>query len=231
MSESCQCQGIEQQFDRRHVAAKLEQYRRRGPAASTRHLVEALVALGIDGMTLLDIGGGVGAIQHALLRAGVREAVSVEASTAYLEAARGEAARLGLGDRIVQVPGDFVDLADRLADADVVTLDRVICCYDDMERLVGSSVERARRLYGVVYPRDTWWVRAAMAIWYNARYRLRRNPMRNFIYRTADVEATIRRHGFERLSHLEMGAWQVAVFGRGPEGIRVSMEAGSAPGG
>ena len=214
MSESCQCQGIEQQFDRRHVAGKLERYRRRGSAASTRQLVDALEALGIDGMTLLDIGGGVGAIQHELLRAGVREAVSIEASKAYVEAAGVESERLGLGDRIVQLPGDFVDLADQLADADVVTLDRVICCYDDMERLVGLSVERTRRFYGVVYPRDTWWVRAGMAIWYNARYRLRRNPMRNFIYRTTAVEATIRRHGFERLYHRKMGAWQVAVFGR-----------------
>jgi methyltransferase family protein len=213
-SESCQCQGIEQQFDRQHVADKLERYRRGGPAASTRQLVDALKALGIEGMTLLDVGGGVGAIQHALLRAGVREAVSVEASSAYLAAARLEAERLGLGDRIVQLPGDFVDLADQLADADIVTLDRVICCYDDMERLVGNSVQRARRFYGVVYPRDTWWVRAGMAIWYNARYRLRRNPMRNFIYRTAAVEATIRRHGFERLFHRELGPWQVAVFGR-----------------
>jgi magnesium-protoporphyrin O-methyltransferase len=214
MSESCQCQGIEQQFDRDHVAGKLVQYRRRGPAASTRQLVNALRSLGIDGMTLLDIGGGVGGIQHALLRAGVREAVSIEASSAYADAARLEAERLGLGDHIVQLRGNFVDLADQLGDADIVTLDRVICCYDDMERLVGLSVERARRFYGLVYPRDAWWVRAAMAIWYNARYRLRRNPMRNYIYRTAAVEATIRRRGFERLFHREMGPWHVAVFGR-----------------
>ena len=215
MSESCQCQGIERQFDRRHVARKLEDYRRRGPAASTRQLVDALTELGVEGMTLLDVGGGVGAIQHELLRAGVREAVSVEASTAYIEAARGEAERLGIGDRIMQIKGDIVDLVDQLADADVVTLDRVICCYDDMERMVGSSAERARRFYGVVYPRDIWWVRAAMAIWYNARFRLRRIPMRNFIHRTAAVEAVIQHHGFERLFYREMGAWQVAVFGRG----------------
>lgn len=214
MSESCQCQGIEQQFDRRHVARKLEEYRRRGPAASTSQLVDALKALGIGGMTLLDVGGGVGPIQHELLRAGVRAAVSVEASTAYVEAARSEAERLGLDDRITHVRGDVVDLADQLAEADVVTLDRVICCYDAMERLIAASAGRARRFYGVVYPRDTWWVRAAMAVWYNARYRLRRNPMRNFIHRTVAVEAAIRRHGFERLFNREMGAWQVAVFGR-----------------
>ena len=80
---------------------------------------------------------------------GVRDAVNVEASSAYLDAARDEAERLGLADRIVNVQGDFVDVAEQLADADLVTLDRVICCYDDMERPVSCSVERASRLYGV----------------------------------------------------------------------------------
>lgn len=214
MSESCQCQGIEQKFDRDHVARKLRDYRRRGPAATTLQLIDALSSQGVDGMTLLDIGGGVGDIQHRLLDAGVRDAVSVEASSAYIEVARAEAERLGLADRIVNVQGNFVELADQIAGADVVTLDRVICCYDDMERLVGRSAEHARRLYGVVYPRDTWWVRAGTAVWYNARHRLRRNPMRNFVYPTADVEAAIRRQGLERRFHRDMGAWQVAVFAR-----------------
>jgi magnesium-protoporphyrin O-methyltransferase len=214
MSESCQCQGIEQKFDSRHVARKLSEYRRRGPAATTLRLIDALRSEGIDGMTLLDIGGGLGDIQHRLLGSGVSKAVSIEASSAYLKVARAEAERLGLADRIVNVQGNFVDLADQIADADIVTLDRVICCYDDMERLVGRSATRARRLYGVVYPRDTWWVRAGTAVWYNARHRLRRNPMRNFVYRTADVEAAIRRQGLERRFHRDMGAWQVAVFAR-----------------
>jgi hypothetical protein len=214
LPESCQCQGIEQKFDRDYVARKLREYRRRGPAATTLQLIDALRSQGVDGMTLLDVGGGVGAIQHRLLGSGVRKAVNVEASSAYLDAARDEAERLGLADRIVNVQGDLVDAAEQLTDADLVTLDRVICCYDDMERLVTRSVERARRLYGVVYPRDTWWVRAGMALWYNGRHWLRRNPMRNFVHRTADVEAVIRRHGFERRFHRDMGAWQVAVFAR-----------------
>jgi hypothetical protein len=214
MSESCQCQGIEHKFDGDYVGRRLRDYRRRGPAATTLQLVDALTAQGVDGMTLLDVGGGLGAIQHRLLGAGVREAVNVEASSAYLQAARTEAERLGLADRIVGLQGNFIDVADDIADADIVTLDRVICCYDDMERLVGRSAQRARRLYGVVYPRDTWWVRAGTAVWYNARHRLRRNPMRNFVFRTVDVEAAIARQGLERRYLRDMGAWQVAVFAR-----------------
>jgi len=38
--------------------------------------------------------------------------------------------------------------------------------------------------------------------------------MRNFVYRTTDVEAAIQRHGLERRFHRDMWAWQVAVFAR-----------------
>ena len=35
---------------------------------------------------------------------------------------------------------------------DILTLDRVICCYPDMQKLVGLSAKRARKLYGLIYP-------------------------------------------------------------------------------
>ncbi len=42
--------------------------------------------------------------------------------------------------------GDFVEVAGSIQPADIVTLDRVICCYPDVERLVGLSSQRATRL-------------------------------------------------------------------------------------
>ena len=92
----CQCQGIESQFNAKQAAKELKDYRRRGPRKSTRMLIEALGAEGIKGMTLLDIGGGVGAIQHELLSAGVSSATDVEASLAYMETAKEEAQRRGM---------------------------------------------------------------------------------------------------------------------------------------
>jgi hypothetical protein len=53
---------------------------------------------------LLDIGGGIGAIQHELLAAGAAHATSVEAPVAYLEAVREESSRRGLGDRATYRP-------------------------------------------------------------------------------------------------------------------------------
>jgi hypothetical protein len=62
-----QCQGIEDLFSEEYVAGELKRYRRRGPDKTTRILIEALKKDGVEGETLLDIGGGLGAIQHELL--------------------------------------------------------------------------------------------------------------------------------------------------------------------
>jgi predicted RNA methylase len=71
------------------AGSQLRKYREKGPVASTQVLIVALKAEGVEGATLFDIGGGVGAIQHELLAAGATQVTSVDASAAYLEAARG----------------------------------------------------------------------------------------------------------------------------------------------
>lgn len=211
--DCCQCQGIESQFGRDEAERKLREYRKRGPTRSTRLLLEALIAEGIGGASLLDIGGGVGALQHELINAGLAHATDIDASSAYLAAARGEAARQGHADRVRYVHGNFAELAASLPDAEVVTLDRVICCYHDMPALVGRSAAKARRLYGLVYPRDTWWVRAGVAA-ENLALRLQRSPFRVFAHPSAAVDAAVRAQGLERRLARTAGLWQVLVYAR-----------------
>ena len=116
-------------------------------------LLDAIRAEGVDGASLLDVGGGVGVVQHELLAAGVSSAVSVDASSAYLAVAKEEAERRGHADRLEQHHGNFVDVAPQIGQADIVTLDKVICCYHDVEQLVRLSSAKAKRVYAVVYPR------------------------------------------------------------------------------
>ena len=209
----CQCQGIEDMFNERAVSRELSQYHAKGPDVTTQMLVDTLKREGIQGLTLLDIGGGIGAIQHALLEAGLRNATEVDASQAYIRAARAEAQRRGLAEQVSFQHGDFVDLAAQIPPADIVTLDRVICCYPDMDKLVSLSLARASKLYGLVYPRDTWWLRIGFAIM-NFFYKLQRNPYRAFMHPTRAVEAMITSNGFTRRFFRRTLVWQVAVYSR-----------------
>lgn len=209
----CQCQGIESSFDHKRALKELEAYRENGPANTTRIFLEALRAIGVEGRSLLDVGGGVGALQHELAKAGVSRIVSVEASTAYLETAREEAGRRGYIDRACYRHGDFVDLAPQIETADIVTLDRVICCYHDVESLVGLSAARAGYVYGLVYPRDTWWTKLYTQL-RNALFRLQGNPFRIFVHPSQAVEAVIHKNGLRRKFHWHSANWQVAVYQR-----------------
>jgi magnesium-protoporphyrin O-methyltransferase len=174
-------------------------------------LIAALEQGGVAGQTLLDIGGGLGAIQHALLAAGASRATHVDASSAYLVLARREAERRGLASRIATLHGDFVALAPRLPPADLVTLDRVICCYDDMPALVRLSARLARRRYGLVYPRDTWWLRAAIRL-ADLILRAFGSQFQAFAHRTRQVEGILQEEGLEKVYYRRTLLWQLAVF-------------------
>ena len=199
------------QFDRKLALRDLRDYRKGHLAATTEALIEALVRAGVEQSTVLDIGGGVGAIQFALLDAGAREATSVDVSAPYLDASREEAARQGRTGRITFQLGDFVELAPRIPAADIVTLDRVVCCYARMEMLVRLSAERSRRLYGLVYPRDRWLERAVVQV-QNVFRALRRNPFRSFVHSVAAMDALIRSLGFTLRHKVRTFAWEVAVY-------------------
>jgi magnesium-protoporphyrin O-methyltransferase len=214
MAMSCPgCTGGANVFGEKAARSNLKSFQRNGPAKNTRILLAALRAAGVDGLTLLDIGGGVGAISWELLKSGAASATQIDASQAYVAAATSEATREGVGDRFTARQGDFVALAPETPSADIVTLDRVICCYPDMRALVSQSAARATKLYGAIYPRDVWWTRPASGV-LNALLRLFRVPLRNYIHPTAAVDAALREQGLTPRFQRDAWYWQIVVYGR-----------------
>lgn len=213
MPQSCCTGDYDRLFNEKAARDDLESYRRHGPRGSTERLIDAIRTMGVDGATLIDIGGGVGVIQHELLAAGAAASIDVDASHAFLAAAREEAVRRGFGDRAAHRYGDFVELAPEVEPADLVTLDRVICCYPDMTALVSASASRARRAYGLVFPVDRWWIRLG-ARFGNVLARLFCGTFRAHIHPTREVDAVVRSHGFEPAMHHRGLVWQTIVYRR-----------------
>jgi len=213
MPPSCCKPDYDAQFDAKHARQDLLTLRRDGPDGSTRRLIDALRREGVEGATLLDIGGGVGAIQLELLAAGAVSSLDVDASAAFLAVAEEEADARGFGDRVAYRYGDFVELADSVEPADIVTLDRVLCCYPDVRALVSGSVGRAKRLYGLVYPVDRWWTRLVGRTG-NLLFRLLRNDFRLHVHSPALVEQLVGEAGFERRYQHAGWVWQTVVYAR-----------------
>ena len=197
----------------RQARHDLKRYHKEGADPTTRALVDLIKSAGVQGAHLLDIGGGVGAIHHELLDAGLYAATHVDASRAYLDVAAGEASKRGHGDRVRFVAGDFVAVAGEVPDADVVTLDRVICCYGDMAALVRASAGKAKRLYGAVFPRDHWYLTPAFGA-INLWKRVTGSRFRVFLHPVAEIDAASRAQGFRQKSHLRTFVWNVALYER-----------------
>ena len=209
---SCsQCVGLDEEFNPKVARRQLRRYVRRGPKRTTRWLLEAIRDRKLEEPSVLDIGGGVGEIQHELASDGVTDVTGVDASSAYLEQCRLEAERRGYADRAKHIFGSFTDLHNQVDPADIVTLDRVICCFDDVDTLVDRSVAKARALYGLVYPRETWWTALGFRL-VNAMQRLRRADFFVFLHPTDQVESIIAKHGFSRVFRRTSLVWQVALY-------------------
>ena len=209
----CQSDAFDSIFSDKRAAKRLRRYRKKGPDKTTRMLLDALRAEGIEGVSLLDVGAGIGVVHHELLRAGARTAVHVDAAIPQLDVAKAETARRGNSERVSFLQGDFVTLAPTIAAADVVTLDRVICCYPDMKTLVSASARKARRLYGAVFPRERWMTKAAMAVG-NAVLRLRKHPFRAYVHPTDAIDTEIQRAGLKPRSIRDTLVWPIAVYSR-----------------
>jgi magnesium-protoporphyrin O-methyltransferase len=211
---TCQhCRAAETTFGAKVAASDRRRYQRRGPDRTTREIVSAVRGLGLRQASLLDIGAGIGVIHHELLDQGVEVAVHVEAARAYLDSARAESEARGHGGRVRFLHGDFLDVADAVEPADLVTLDRAVCCYPDAASLLASAAARSRIALALSYPRDRWYVRLVVRL-QNLLRRIRRDPFRTFVHPEPAIRQTLTRAGLRPVGERVLFAWRVELYRR-----------------
>ena len=207
------CEITDNAFSEAEARSERRGYSRNGPPKQTRLILEAIRTLGLKKAALLDIGGGIGAIHHELLEDVVQEATHVDASSAYLKEAKAEAARRGHGERVNFIHADFTDVAADIPKADIVTLDRVVCCYPDFRGLLQAAAGHSRNALALTYPRETWYLRIFLKV-ANFFQRLRRDPFRVFLHPVAEMDSLIKREGFERITLRRLFVWEMALYQR-----------------
>jgi 2-polyprenyl-3-methyl-5-hydroxy-6-metoxy-1,4-benzoquinol methylase len=209
------CQITDKTFGEGDARSGLRSYRKRGPAAQTREILKAVRSVGLKDATLLDVGGGIGVIHHELLEDTASTATHVDASRAYLNAAQGEASRRGHADRVNFIHADFSDVASQLPPADIVTLDRVVCCYPDFRSLLTAAAGRSKHIIAMSYPRETWYTRLVMGSM-DLFQSLRRDPFRVFVHPVAEMDAVLHANGFQRVFLKRLFVWEIAHYTRFP---------------
>jgi magnesium-protoporphyrin O-methyltransferase len=199
-------------FNRRVADKDARRYRRKGLTGTARTLTK--LAGDVGGASVLDVGGGIGAIELELLDAGAERATSVELSGAYEDAAAALLAERGVTDRVDRRVADFLAEADSVGTHDVVVLHRVVCCYPDAGALVGAAAELARRRLLLTYPQNRAVIRIGVRA-VNAFLRLSRCGFRTYAHPVERIHAEAARHGLS-LEARERGGfiWESAVFAR-----------------
>ncbi len=201
------------QFDSKRAERDLLRYRRHGADATTRLIVAELRRWPLEGLRLLDVGGGIGVISCELSETSISSAAIVEASPAYLEVARREVA-LKFGSRPIQfVLGDFAVIAGTLPDADVVTLDRVVCCYPDAEALLVAAAAHTRQVLAFTYPRDRWYVRVMVGL-ENFLRRLQGKKFRMFVHAPERMAEALEASGLVRAKQRKTLVWMLDLYHR-----------------
>jgi magnesium-protoporphyrin O-methyltransferase len=207
---NCCARDYEKMFGRKTAEREVRRFRKRGLRGSAMALAE--LAGDVHGESVLEIGGGIGTIEIELLEAGADRTTNVELATTYEDSARALLGERGLSERVDRRIGDFVADAGEIPVHDVVVMHRVVCCYPDVDALVGAAADRARRRLVLTYPQERAIVRMGFRVG-NALLRLRGSSFRAYVHPVRRIEAAAEAHGLTPETRVRHGlVWESAAF-------------------
>ena len=209
----CPPKGYAKLFGGRAARRDVRRYEQDGLDDTGARMVAFLREHGVECGTVLEIGGGVGALQLELLAAGAERTTNLELSPEYEESADALLRERGLEDRVDRRVGDVVAEPALAGPADAVLMHRVVCCYPDYDALVGAAAERTRRYLVMSFPRDRALFRAGARV-LNLWFRLLRWEYRTFIHPPVAILAAAERRGLRLAAESRGGIWQLAAFER-----------------
>ena len=213
MSDCCTPKGYRQIFSEKNAAGEAKRYRRKGLDGTSKRIFDFIRARGVEGKTLLEVGGGIGAIEIELLKAGMARAINVELTPTYEVAARELLVEAGLTDHVERKVMDFAQAGPEVETADVVVMNRVICCYPDMPKLAGAAANRAKGLLVMSYPNRRWWTRLGLTV-ANFGFRVIRLQFQVFLHPPDLIQAAVQERGFRTRFNERGLLWQVNAFER-----------------
>lgn len=213
MSGCCSPQGHDAIFDERFARSVADRYRRRGLTAAQRQIIAFLSGRGVEGATVLEVGGGAGEIGVELLKLGAAHVTTVELVSSYDAEAASLLEAAGLTHRARRLQVNIALDPDAVEAADIVVLHRVVCCYPDHEGLLASAAGHTGRLLVFSHPPRNL-ATMAYAGAQNLMFRLAGHGFKTFIHPPAEMLANLARQGLAPVYRHRGALWQVVGFSR-----------------
>ncbi len=188
-------------------------FRRSGLGKEQRLLLEGIRRDSVQGKRVLDIGCGVGALHLSLLKEGAAHATGVDAAEGMVKKAQLLSEEFGVAEKTNYINGDFVEYAEQLHDAEITMLDKVVCCYEDVETLVKKSTEKTAAVYALTHPKESLFVKTLFKshIALAALFRWKFHP---FWHDWQKMREMIVGEGFTCVYDNSTMSWRVLVYKR-----------------
>ena len=186
-------------------------YRLKGLDDNQLQLVAELESIGLDDLTLLEVGCGVGALHQTLLEKGAASATGIDLAPRMLQLAESRAKEHDLAQRTEYRLGDFVELSDTLESVDVTVLDKVVCCYPAPSELIRATLQCTGRVIALTYPRNHLIGKLYSHIW-NFGFWLFRSDFRGFMHEPRLIQESIEAGGFKRVFDRDSPMWHTQVY-------------------
>jgi SAM-dependent methyltransferase len=209
----CARHGQEEFFGAKTARRDAARYRAKGADPMAQSLARRAARRGVAGASVLEIGGGVGQVALELLKAGAATAEVVELLPQYESFVRELASEAGFADQLSFRVADVVADPEAAPPADVVVLNKVVCCTPDGVELAAVAAELARTTLVLSFPRQTWWARAGFGT-VNVYLRLRGRRFRVFVHPHASLEGAVAAAGLSPASAKNGPLFRIAAFER-----------------
>ncbi|MCI0706678.1 MAG: methyltransferase domain-containing protein [Ignavibacteriae bacterium] len=200
-------------FFSRHSKRYEKQFRKKGLAKEQQLLLNGIRKESVADQQVLDIGCGVGALHLTLLQEGAKQSVGVDLAEGMVEKARGFAAKMGVADKVNYIVGDFVQVSKTVPDADITMLDKVVCCYENLDLLLRESTSHTKRVYALTHPKNNFIMELAFKT-HILFTKLVRVKFRPYWHDWTQMRSRIAEMGFQLVHEQATFSWQVLVYKR-----------------
>ncbi|MFH6604503.1 class I SAM-dependent methyltransferase [Maribacter algicola] len=207
------CCGADLFFDRKTAEKQYRHYLKNGPSRVTAKIIQQLTRQTIEGKSLLDVGGGIGALQWWFLQRGGSKTISIDASSGYLRQAEEHAAKNGWETKTHFILGDYTEVYSQVDRPDYITLDKVVCCYPEFKEILEISCQQARTYVALSYPIDGMISR--IISWFGTLFiRFKNNSFRPYVHSVNQIRQVFEQQGYKRVSHALAFPWHIEIYRR-----------------
>lgn len=178
-----------------------------------RYLIDGIQSVSLRGKTILEIGCGVGSVHQTLLKNGAAHATGVDMSEQMLEHAKEFSKKHSLEDKTSYILGDFMTVDETIEKADVTILDKVLCCYEDVEGLIKQSTMKTNFAYGISIPAENLITEFLFKV-HIFTANIFRFTFRPYWHNWRNVHQFILQQGFTLHETRKTLSWQMIVYHR-----------------